>query len=183
MCQKEFWIMLQAAEAKRTRDEYLLLRRKYEPSNPTLVIVAESPPLSGKYFYDASGSVNEPLFAALMRQLGVPSGTKEDGLRAFQQRGWVLVDATYQPVDKLGARRDAVIDRDYPWLRDDLTSLLAGRSVPLILIKANVCRRLEPKLIQDGFRVLNEGCVIRFPSTGNQNKFHEKFAPIAKEGI
>jgi hypothetical protein len=48
-----------------------------------------------------------------------------------------------------------IIIRDYPLLRDDLASLLSDQSVPLVLIKKNVCRILQPKLVEDGFNVLN----------------------------
>ena len=74
------------------RDYYLRLRREYQPENIELVIVAESPPASGKYFYDPTGSTKEPLFAALMRQLDLSPNTKQAGLLEIQQRGWVLVD-------------------------------------------------------------------------------------------
>jgi hypothetical protein len=36
-----------------------------------------------------------------MKQISFSPCTKEEGLREFQRRGWVLVDATYEPV-KLG---------------------------------------------------------------------------------
>jgi hypothetical protein len=126
------------------RSEYLDLRRRFEPASATLVIVAESPPVSGLYFYNPDG---ELLFAALMEQLGVQPRTKLEGLTEFQKRGWALVDATYEPVNGLTGRgRDLVLDRDYPELRDDLRQLLAVRwsTVPLVLIKANVCRLVEP---------------------------------------
>jgi hypothetical protein len=38
----------------------------------------------------------------------------------------------------------------YPLLRDDLASLTPDRSIPVVLIKANVCRILEPLLSKDG---------------------------------
>jgi hypothetical protein len=146
------------------------------------VIVAESPPASGKYFYDATGSTKEPLFGALMRQLGLSPITKEVGLRELQERGWVLVDATYQQVDKLtkdaSHSRDQVIARDYSLLRDDLASLMPDRSIPLVLIKANVCRILEPLLSKDGFSVLNGGRAIYFPSHGRQTEFKNQFSAI-----
>jgi hypothetical protein len=149
------------------------------------VIVAESPPASGKYFYDPTGSPKEPLFAAIMLQLGQSPITKEAGLRELQQRGWVLVDATYQPVDKLtkdaSHDRDEVIARDYPLLRDDLRSLMPDRSIPPVLIKANVCRTLEPLLLKDGFTVLNGGRAIYFPSHGQQGKFKDQFAAVLSE--
>jgi hypothetical protein len=164
------------------RDYYLRLRRVYEPENIRLVIVAESPPASGKYFYDATGSTNEPLFAAIMLQLGRSPISKEVGLRELQERGWVLVDATYQPVDKLTKEashdRDAIIASDYPLLLDDLASLMPNRSIPLVLIKANVCRILGPLLSKDGFSVLNGGRAIYFPSHGRQTEFKQQFSTV-----
>jgi hypothetical protein len=163
----------------RTRSEYLSLRRVYEPSRPTLIIVAESPPASGRYFYNPQGSITEPLFAALVKQLGVSAASKEAGLLEFQRHGWVLVDATYQPVNALSpSGRNAVVRRDYPQLRQDLRVLTGGRSTPLLLLKANICRILEPQLIGDGFNVINRGRVVYFPSTGQQLRFHGQFAGI-----
>jgi hypothetical protein len=72
-----------------------------------------------------------------------------------------LVDATYEPVNKLSSSRDQVILRDYQLLRDDLTNLAPDRSAPLVLIKTNVCRLLEPKLQED---VLSRSTVAA-PST------------------
>src|SRR5205814_1428392 len=97
-------------------------------------------------------------------------------------RGWVLVDATYQPVDKLAKDathdRDEVIAQDYPLLLDDLASLMPDRSTPLILIKANVCRAFEPLLSKDGFTVLNGGRPIYFPSNGRQTDFKNQFNAV-----
>ena len=166
----------------RDRDYYLRLRREYEPENVRLVIVAESPPASGKYFYDPTGSTKEPLFAALIGQFGLSPVTKDAGLRELQQRGWVLVDATYKPVDKLAKDashdRDEVIARDYPLLLNDLASLTPDRSIPLVLIKANVCRTLEPLLSKDGFSVINGGSTIFFPSHGRQTEFKKQFGAV-----
>lgn len=165
------------------RSEYLSLRRRYEPGNLRLVIIAESPPASGKYFYDPEGRPSEPLFAALMRRLGHFPLTKEAGLGEFQRAGWVLVDATYEPINGLSdSARDRIIERDYPLLLEDLNSLIADRSIPLVLIKANVCRLLELKLAEDGFNVLNQGHAIYFPSTGRQKQFEQQFATILNSG-
>jgi hypothetical protein len=160
------------------RNQYLSFRRAFEPFNVKLVIVAESPPASGKYFYNPDGAVSEPLFTALMQQLGFVAVTKESGLQELQRRGWVLVDATYEPVNVVGVDRDALIIRDYGLLRDDLEAMKPDRSAPIVLVKANVCRLLEPKLLHDGFNVLNRGRAVYFPSTGNQKKFHQQFAGI-----
>jgi hypothetical protein len=163
------------------RNEYLHLRRQYLPGMVKLVVIAESPPASGRYFYDPTVAPSEQLFAAPMKQLRLSPNTKEEGLREFQRRGWVLVDATYEPVNKLAdSCRDKVIARDYTLLRDDLRALIAGDDpvAPLILIKANVCGILEPKLVPDGFKVLNRGCRIPFPGSGQQKKFYQKLGAI-----
>jgi hypothetical protein len=164
------------------RPDYLKLRHQFEPTTVRLAIVAESPPASGKYFYNPGGSTKEPLFSALMLQLGHSPTSKEDGLREFQRRGWVLVDATYEPVNADGVDRDAIIVRDYGLLVDDLTAILPDRSTPLALVKANVCRLLDQRLTQDGFNVINRGRVVPFPSTGNQKKFQTQFGEILKSG-
>ena len=52
-----------------------------------------------------------------------------------------MVDATYEPVNKLDRSSAArVIERDYPLLRDDFATLTPDRWVPLVLIKKNICR-------------------------------------------
>jgi hypothetical protein len=159
------------------RDRYISLRRHYQPKTTRLAIVAESPPTSGRYFYDKTGATTEPLFAAVMKQLRLQPATKAEGLHAFWQAGWILVDATYQPVNALDASgRNAVILRDYPLLRDDLNALSPER---VVLIKKNVCMLLEPKLLADGFHVLNAGRAIYFPSHGRQRDFEYQFAKIA----
>jgi len=163
------------------RSEYLSLRSKFEPATVKLVIIAESPPVSGKYFYNPAGAVSEPLFAALMSQIGFTPTSKESGLREFQHSGWVLVDATYKPVNSLDDQeRDRVIVRDYHLLRDDLAAMLPDRSIPIVLVKSNVCRLLEHKLTEDGFNVLNNGRVVYFPSTGRQKDFARQFSAILK---
>jgi len=160
---------------------YMRLRRAYTPERIKLAIIAESPPASGKYFYDDQGKVSEPLFAALMQHVGFEDDrplTKVDGLRRFQEKGWVLVDATYEPVNELPDRQKAdVITRDYASLRHDLEGL---GGPDLLLIKANVCRLLEPLLVRDGFNVLNHNQVVNFPSNGRQPDFHRQFGDILR---
>jgi hypothetical protein len=162
---------------------YLRLRNEYEPKHPRLIFVAESPPASGKYFYDPSGRKTEPLFAATMRLvLSSPPQSIVNGLDAFRDSGYVLVDATYQPVNKglSNRQREEIILGDYSPLKMDLLSLTPQQDIPILLVKANVCRLLEPRLLQDGFKVINEGIVIPFPSTGNQKVFQTRIEPLLR---
>lgn len=93
----------------------------------------------------------------------------------------MLVDATYEPVNGLSTRaRNQTIIRDYQRLRDDLAAISPDRSMPIVLVKENVCRLLYPRLTEDGFNVLNRGCLVYFPSHGRQPDFHRQFAEILK---
>ena len=142
------------------------------------------PPVSGQYFYDADGIRTEQLFSAFMHQLRLLPGNKEfrpgnkqSGLRKFKEMGWLIVDATYEPVNGLDDKiADYVIVRDYPLLRDDLDKLIPDRSTPIILVKKNVCDILEYRLLKDGFNVINRGIPIYFPGSGQQNRFKKQFA-------
>jgi hypothetical protein len=71
---------------------------------------------------------------------------------------------------------DRVIIRDYEHLRDDLAALSPDRSVPVVLVKKNIC----PRLTEDGFKMLNGGYPVYFPSHGRQPDFHRQFAEILK---
>lgn len=163
--------------------QYHELRQKYHPKQAgeplRLIIIAESSPLPNpdlKYFYKPTGFTGELLFSALMKQIDFEKPlTKADGLSEFQRRGWLLIDATYQPVNKTRKIADQIILRDYPLLVADLNELTPDRRVPVILIKKNVCELLEPKLLKDGFNVLNKGTDIPFPFGRHRKVFEDRF--------
>ncbi len=159
--------------------DYIKLRNCYKPRNLNTVFVLESPPISGKYFYDETGLVSEPLFAAMMELLKYKPKNKKEGLAYFSSSGHLLVDATYIPVNNMKDReRKNTIIGSYGELVDDLKILGAHSSVRLILIKANICRLLQDKLVQDGFNVANKGIVVPFPSTGQQGNFRKKMREV-----
>ena len=162
-----------------TKEYYLKLRNRYKPKKIKIVFVLESPPASGKYFYDENGLITEPLFAAMMELLKCKPKSKREGLRYFADTGHFLVDATYDPINGLDdkARKRAVLDH-FDELVEDLRSLGSTDAMSLILVKANICRVLEGRLSASGFNVMNNGVVVPFPSTGQQGKFREKIAEV-----
>jgi len=99
--------------------------------------------------------------------------TKEEGLAKFASCGFLLIDATYTPVNHphLSSReRNALILQDLPFLVEELRKYVEPET-GVVLVKANVCELFEPKLIGCGLRVLNRGRSIPFPSNGQQGKF------------
>jgi hypothetical protein len=153
---------------------YISLRNKYIPKNLKIVFVLESPPASGKYFYDKNGRVSEPLFSAMMKLLEFEPQDKREGLKYFAESGYFLVDATYEPVNTLkGKNRKDKILENYPNLFADLRKFCVSKQIKVILVKANICRLLKQRLLDDGFNVLNQDEIVPFPSTGWQNRFQE----------
>jgi hypothetical protein len=158
------------------KSHYLQLRTNYQPAKIKLVFLLESPPASGKYFYDPQGKTTEPFFAALMRLIGQNPATKEEGLTAFQARGLLLMDATYQPVNKITSerKRNQTILDALPELIDDLNHTLTYPRTPIILVKANIYHLLGAWLKQKHFNVVNDEEVIPFPSHNHQPEFHDR---------
>ncbi len=116
------------------RSDYVDLRSKHAAEAPTLVVVAESPPQSGEFFYDPE-SPPDPLFIALMKHLHLWPIGKMEGLDRLRGIRWTMVDATYDPIDGLSQRKKAkIVASCYQFLREDLQGLLGDRvAIPLIL--------------------------------------------------
>ncbi|MEH0022592.1 MAG: hypothetical protein V6Z89_23280 [Desulfobacter sp.] len=158
---------------------YIRLRNQFTPEPVKLILILESPPISGKYFYDETGKPSEPLFSELMKFLKYNPADKKDGLSFFQKKGILLMDVTYKPVNHLkGKLRNDTILSDFDSLTADLRDHCSINSTRVILIKANICKLLEPKLLESGFPVINQGVVIPFPSTGQQKRFHAEIMKI-----
>ena len=161
------------------KDYYILLRNKHLPEELKLIFILESPPASGKYFYDETGKISEPLFHEIMKAINYKPANKKDGLTFFKSRGFFLVDATYNPVNKLNEKeRNDTIISDFTKLVADLENLCSANKVPMLLVKANVCRLLEKDLLSKGFNVINRGIIIPFPSSGQQKRFHIEIEKI-----
>lgn len=165
----------------RQKSEYFALRKRFQPDEPRLIFIAESPPASGAYIYDPEGTVTEHLFSAMMRAMTFEPDNKGEGLGEFMRRRLFLVDATYRPVNRLkGRARDNVILEGYGELVTDLRGNPGVERVPIVLIKANVRKILEVPLLEDGFRVINDGQAVYFPCCGRQGQFQQQLVHILR---
>ena len=137
------------------RSECLTLRYKFERASVKLVVVTACPPKPRLYFYDPSGSIEEPLFKRMMKVLSYNPATKEHGLREFRRRGCLLVDATYRPLDGLSEEMcEKEIMKSYPALLVELSKVLTDKSTPITVVKARARKALERTLRNDGFTML-----------------------------
>lgn len=160
--------------------EYIAKRNKYKPENLRAIFVLESPPKSGKYFYDPEGEITEPLFKAMMELIGYKPADKISGLTEFAKKGFIIVDASYTPVNhyKEGRERDQAIMIWRSTLSKDLEILTPEKKTPVVLVKANICRLFGELLKSAGFNVINNGVTIPFPATGQQGKFRKQIALV-----
>jgi hypothetical protein len=164
------------------KEYYLDLRNKYKPSTIKIVFLLESPPVSGKYFYDPDGRPSEPLFSAMMKVIGYKPTIKPDGLNAFSKKGLFLVNATYRPVNHIrnNRQRNGTIISDLPELIQDLKRTIGNQRAKIVLVKANICRLLEEPLKTAGFNVINNGTIIPFPSHNHQPNFHKNIKKVLR---
>lgn len=158
------------------------LRNKFHPEEIKTIFVLESPPTGGKYFYNPDGHTGEILFRAMMKILDISPKTKEEGLKAFQKKGYILVDPIYEPVDKIPDKKaDTLILENYPAFLGEMKEFTKHNlQTPIILVKANICRMLDKKLTEDGFNVLNNGLIIPFPMHYHMPDFEKKVRSLIK---
>jgi len=170
----------QYAEERKQHKEYIAKRNKYKSENLKVIFILESPPKSGKYFYDPEGEITEPLFKAMMELIGCKPADKVSGLTEFAKKGFIIVDASYTPVNhyKEGKDRDQAIMVWRSTLLKDLEGLTPDKKTPIVLVKANICRLFVEPLKSAGFNVINNGATIPFPSTGQQGKFRKQIASV-----
>ncbi|HEV2120031.1 MAG TPA: hypothetical protein VGS11_08025 [Candidatus Bathyarchaeia archaeon] len=155
--------------------EFSRARRKYRPPKIRLLLIAESPPSSGGFFYFPSTIGKDHLFRETMKALDLwPQNKpmrkgvdKRSMLRSFQSMGFYLLDTCNFPVDKLppGKRRRAVL-QEIPRLVNDVIN---ANPLQVLVVKSSIFNPVAVALRESGLwsRVLNSG-PVPFPSHGNQ---------------
>lgn len=161
--------------------KFSLARRRYRPRKVRLLMIAESPPSSGGFFYFNTTIGKDHLFRETMKALNlwprrVPlqRGTdKRSMLRKFQAMGNYLLDTCDFPVDKLlpRARKRAVLSQ-IPRLLSDVSRVDPSL---IVIVKSSIFDPVSAALTRQGLdsRILNDG-PIPFPSHGNQVVYRTK---------
>ena len=75
------------------------LRRRYRPAKVRLLFIGESPPASGRFFYQGDSGLYRAMRDAFLQ--ADPSITDDGFLAAFQSSGCYLIDTCLHPVDDL----------------------------------------------------------------------------------
>src|SRR5437016_3204672 len=95
------------------KDKYTAARNKYKPNRVNVLLIAESPPSSGGYFYSETTIGKDHLFRETMKALKFwpvdrpmrKGCDKKSMLERFRSIGFFLIDTCELPVDKLQPRQ------------------------------------------------------------------------------
>jgi len=154
------------------KEYYKKLRSKYLPEKIVVIFVLESPPASGKYFYNEDGKMNEILFMTMMKLINYKAKDKKDGLAEFKKKGFFIVDSTYQQVDSIkdDKEKNLIIIKDLPNLIKDLQEIAGKKkNIKLIPVKKNVCEIISGPVSSMGFKVIKK--TFPFPVSYQQKRF------------
>jgi len=156
-------------------------RRKYRPRNIRLLLIAESPPSSGGFFYFPMTIGKDHLFRETMKALDLwprnepmrKGVDKRPMLLRFQSMGLYLLDTCDFPVDKLRPmkRRKSVLQQ-IPRLVNDV---IEADPLHIFVLKSSIFNPVIIALRESGLssRILNSG-PVPFPSHGNQRIYRSK---------
>lgn len=170
-------------------DCYIQARNKYNPKvvNQSIkfLLIGESPPANGGYFYFEKAVGRGNLFRETMKALEIPLDKMSKGydkgaaLKEFQARGFFLIDVCYEPVNKLTlAEKNRIIKREIPRLIYDIKALEPQPEKIIIIKKSNfspVKSALESCNLGD--KILNKK-PIPFPSNGWQLAYRKMLREI-----
>lgn len=169
--------------------KYILERDKFKPENVKFLIIAESPPASGGYFYFDKTTGKDSLFRETMKSLELFPETermrkgidKKNMLSKFQAKGFFVIDVCYEPVNNLKPKeRRLAIIREIPRLLSDIQRLEPEK---IVIVKSSIFAPVKEALEKANLstKVLHKK-PIPFPSCGNQKKYRQKLREATHSG-
>src|SRR2546422_11744424 len=160
------------------KDKYTAARNKYRPNRVNVLLIAESPPSSGGYFYSETTIGKDHLFRETMKALGFwpvdrpmrKGCDKQRMLKRFRSIGFFLIDTCELPVDKLQPRQRRVSTiQGASTLPNRVREL---NPIRILIVKKTVFKPARQSLIEAGLwdRSLKTK-PLPFPSHGQQREF------------
>jgi hypothetical protein len=175
-------------ESKPNPASFNRARRRYRPHKVRLLLIAESPPSSGGFFYFPTTIGKDHLFRETMKAVDLwPKNEpmckgvdKRSMLRRFQSMGFYLLDTCDSPVDKLRPveRREAVLQQ-IPRLVKDVIKVNPSH---IFIVKSSIFNPVSQALKEYGFLPrLRNVRPVPFPSHGNQRLYRSMLRrPVRK---
>lgn len=159
-------------------DRYEALRQRYRPNRIDTLLVGESRPAGGTFFYLANSNLYYATHEAFQFALG-PMPTGEDFLDLLRDRGVWLYDLADAPVDRMRGRprRDAVRAR-----ASELVDLLRENRPRLVIaVKKDLAATVRQGM-QDADLEGERLHVLPFPLYQWRNEFIRGMASLVRSG-
>lgn len=146
------------------------LRASYRPSKIKVLLVGESAPAGGAFFYKQSGQVHSQFRQALAPH----TGDHPTFIEAFQQAGFYLDDLVLEPVNWLSrSERKAIHAASVP----SLASRLREYKAPLVVaFMKGIAQPVKAAIAASGTSCQFE--VVPFPGNGRQGEFRSAMTAI-----
>jgi hypothetical protein len=152
------------------------LRRRYRPAKVRILFVGESPPASGRFFYQADSGLYRATREAFVKAF--PDLRERNFLKSFRALGCYLVDLCERPVDRLPpkARRKACLAAE-PKLTKTFRALRPQITIVVIRSIARNVQRSERQANWSGQHI-----ELPYPGrwTTHRTAFIQKLAPILR---
>lgn len=154
------------------------LREKFWPDRTAVLLVGESPPASGAFFYDKS---NMTTFTqrAFEEAYGKRFESTEAFLAGFKAKGCFLDDLSHDPVDHLEKKeREGVLTESIDGLARRLTT--ADPDVVVIVLK-----KIAPFVRAAAAKASSRALIyeLPFPGNGHQGKYMAGLTAILRRHI
>ncbi len=147
-----------------------ILRLKYRPAKVRILFVGESPPASGRFFYER----NSGLYRAVRDAFRVVQPTLGDDnfLPAFQDAGCYLVDLCLTPVDHLDRKsRLSVCIRSQASLSRQIETLAPET---IITVVRSIRRNVDAAILRTGWK----GNILDLPYPGRWVQNRKEFIKL-----
>ncbi|MFN7995651.1 MAG: hypothetical protein U0Q18_18720 [Bryobacteraceae bacterium] len=155
------------------RKEQERLRRSYRPNKVRLLFVGESPPASGRFFYQGDSGLYRAILRAFQRV--DPSIDGANFLAKFRDAGCYLVDLCPAPVDDL----DPKPRREACRAAEAALSRAIARLRPLIIV--TVVRSIENNVIRSADGAGWHGTFVNLPYPGRWSRYRDQFVDTLAE--
>ena len=154
------------------------LRKSYKPIQIKLLFVGESPPASGRFFYQ-KGALTTSTSKAFEKIFDKVFSDTQSFLSFFQLTGCYLEDICLEPVDKLPPKQRTMMLKDS---KENFSSRLKEYRPEAIVI---VLKRIESH-VKKALKKAKISCPIYtlpFPGFGYQKSYINKLCEILKKHL
>lgn len=152
------------------------LRERFKPETVRVLLVGESPPAEGTFFYDRSlmTTYTKNAFEAALDQ---SFESNDQFFEYMKKSGFYLEDLSRLPVDKLAPReREAKLIEESEGFADRV-ALMKPEAVVIVL------KKIE-KIVRGALNKAGSTAqvyVIPFPGNGHQSKYQAQLIPIVRK--